>query len=157
MHVVTTAGHGGHGKSALVRALTGRSPGETGAWTELPSGRHVAFIDAPGDERSVPEWLAGAAPASAVLLAVAADEGWMPQTREHLEALSALGLRSGVIAVTKADAADPGPALRQIRERLAGTALRGAEAVAVSAATGAGAGTCPWRRTGRATARWTTP
>lgn len=138
MHVVTTAGHGGHGKSALVRALTGRSPGETGAWTELPSGRRVAFVDAPGDERSFPDWLAGAAPAPAVLLTVAADEGWMPQTREHLEALSALGVRSGVLAVTKADAADPRPALRQIRERLAGTALRGAEAVAVSAETGAG-------------------
>lgn len=138
MHVVTTAGHGGHGKSALVRALTGMRPGETGAWTELPSGRRVAFVDVPGDERSVPDWLAGAAPASAVLLAVAADEGWMPQTREHLEALAALGVRSGVLAVTKADVADPRPALRQIRERLAGTALRGAEAVAVSADSGAG-------------------
>ncbi|MCR3739253.1 SelB C-terminal domain-containing protein [Actinomadura sp. NPDC048955] len=138
MHVVTTAGHGGHGKSALVRALTGRRPGETGAWTELPSGRRVAFVDAPGDERSVPDMLAVAAPASAVLLAVAADEGWMPQTREHLDALGALGVRFGVLAVTKADAADPKPALRQIRERLAGTALRGAEAVAVSAETGAG-------------------
>ncbi|MGC4953302.1 SelB C-terminal domain-containing protein [Actinomadura citrea] len=138
MHVVTTAGHGGHGKSALVRALTGRQSGEAGAWTELPSGRHVAFVDAPGDERSVPDWLAGAAPASAVLLTVAADEGWTAQTREHLEALGALGVRFGVLAVTKADAADPRPALRQIRERVAGTALRDAEAVAVSAATGAG-------------------
>ncbi|MEU8120825.1 SelB C-terminal domain-containing protein [Spirillospora sp. NPDC049024] len=138
MQVVTTAGHGGHGKSALVRALTGSEPGEPGAWTELPSGRRVAFVDAPGDERSVPEMLAGAASASAVLLAVAADEGWMPQTREHLEALGALGARFGVVAVTKADAADPKPALRQIRERLAETALKGAEAVAVSADTGAG-------------------
>ncbi|WP_141586170.1 selenocysteine-specific translation elongation factor [Actinomadura sp. WMMA1423] len=138
MQVVTTAGHGGHGKSVLVRALTGSEPGEPGAWTELPSGRRVAFVDAPGGERSVPEMLAGAAPASAVLLAVAADEGWMPQTREHLEALGALGARFGVVAVTKADAADPKPALRQIRERLAGSALGGAEAVAVSAETGAG-------------------
>ncbi|MGP4028588.1 SelB domain-containing protein [Actinomadura sp. 3N407] len=138
MHVVTTAGHGGHGKSALVRALTGKEPEEPGAWTELPSGRRVAFVDAPGDEHAVPSMLAGAAPASAVLLAVAADEGWMPQTREHLEALGALGARFGVIAVTKADAADPKLALRQVRERLAGTALRGAEAVAVSTVTGAG-------------------
>ncbi|MFG2090010.1 MULTISPECIES: SelB C-terminal domain-containing protein [unclassified Spirillospora] len=141
MHVVTTAGHGGHGKSALVRALTGKEPEEPGAWTELPSGRRVAFVDAPGDEQGVPAMLAGAAPASAVLLAVAADEGWMPQTQEHLEALGALGVRFGVVAVTKADAADPKLALRQVRERLAGTALRGAEAVAVSTGTGTGTGT----------------
>ncbi|MFA1537412.1 SelB domain-containing protein [Actinomadura monticuli] len=138
MQVVTTAGHGGHGKSALVRALTGKEPGEAGAWTELPSGRRVAFVDVPGGERSVPAMLAGAAPAPAALLAVAADEGWMPQTGEHLDALGALGVRSGVLAVTKADAADARPALRQLRERLAGTALRGVEAVAVSALTGAG-------------------
>ncbi|XRQ15597.1 GTP-binding protein [Actinomadura welshii] len=140
MQVVTTAGHAGHGKSALVRALTGKEPEEPGAWTELPSGRRVAFVDAPGDERSVPAMLAGAAPAPAVLLAVAADEGWMPQTQEHLEALGALGVRFGVLAVTKADAADPKLALRQARERLAGTALRGMEAVAVSAVSGAGTG-----------------
>ncbi|MER7547628.1 SelB C-terminal domain-containing protein [Actinomadura sp.] len=138
MQVVTTAGHGGHGKSALVRALTGKEPGEAGAWTELPSGRRVAFVDAPGGERSVPAMLAGAAPAPAALLAVAADEGWMPQTAEHVEALGALGIRAGVLAVTKSDLADARPALRQVRERLAGTALRGVEAVAVSAATGAG-------------------
>ncbi|TDB93246.1 GTP-binding protein, partial [Actinomadura sp. 7K534] len=138
MQVVTTAGHGGHGKSALVRALTGKEPEEPGAWTELPSGRRVAFVDVPGGERSVPAMLAGAASAPAVLLAVAADEGWMPGTREHLEALGALGVRFGVAAVTKADAADPKLALRQVRERLAGTALRGVEAVAVSTVTGAG-------------------
>lgn len=140
MQVVTTAGHGGHGKSALVRALTGKEPEEPGAWTRLPSGRRVAFVDAPGGERSVPAMLAGAATAPAVLLAVAADEGWMPQTQEHLEGLGALGVRSGVLAVTKADAADPKIALRQARERLAGTALRGMEAVAVSTVTGTGTG-----------------
>ncbi|TDC49587.1 selenocysteine-specific translation elongation factor, partial [Actinomadura sp. KC345] len=138
MQVVTTAGHGGHGKSALVRALTGKEAGEPGAWTELPSGLRLAFVDAPGDERSVPAMLAGAAPAPAVLLAVAADEGWMAQTGEHLESLGALGARFGVLAVTKADAADPKLALRQARDRLAGTALRGMEAVAVSSATGTG-------------------
>ncbi|MFB4310041.1 SelB C-terminal domain-containing protein [Actinomadura sp. GTD37] len=138
MQVVTTAGHGGHGKSALVRALTGKEPGEAGAWTALPSGRRVAFVDVPGGERSVPAMLAGAASAPAALLAVAADEGWMPQTGEHLDALGALGVRFGVLAVTKADAADSRLALRQVRERLAGTALRGVEAVAVSTATGAG-------------------
>ncbi|NKZ04081.1 SelB domain-containing protein [Actinomadura latina] len=140
MQVVTTAGHGGHGKSALVRALTGKEPGETGAWTDLPSGRRVAFVDVAGGERSVPAMLAGAAPAPAALLAVAADEGWMPQTAEHLDALGALGIRAGVLAVTKSDLADARLALRQVRERLAGTALRGVEAVAVSAVTGAGIG-----------------
>ncbi|MFI0479949.1 SelB C-terminal domain-containing protein [Actinomadura sp. 9N215] len=168
MQVVTTAGHGGHGKSALVRALTGKTasigktaltgkdagtgknasggknartgkkPEEPGAWTELPSGRRVAFVDVPGGERDVPAMLAGAAPASTVLLAVAADEGWMPQSQEHLDVLGALGVRSGVLAVTRCDVADPKLVLRQARERLAGTALRGVEAVAVSAATGAG-------------------
>ncbi|TYB41488.1 GTP-binding protein [Actinomadura chibensis] len=138
MQVVTTAGHGGHGKSALVRALTGRDTKEPEAWTELPSGRRVAFVDVPGDERSVPAMLAGAAPASAVLFAVAADEGWMPRSQEHLDALAALGARFGVLAVTRSDAADPKLALRQARERLAGTALRGVETVAVSAGTGAG-------------------
>lgn len=138
MQVVTTAGHGGHGKSALVRALTGREPGETGAWTKLPSGRRLAFVDVPGDERSVPALLAGAAPAPAALLAVAADEGWMPQTGEHLDVLGGLGVRAGVLAITKSDAADPKPALRQARERLAGTALHGVETVAVSTVTGAG-------------------
>ncbi|MFI0408502.1 SelB C-terminal domain-containing protein [Actinomadura sp. 3N508] len=144
MQVVTTAGHGGHGKSALVRALTGgdagsaKKPEEPGAWTELPSGRRVAFVDVPGGERDVPAMLAGAAPAPAVLLSVAADEGWMPQSQEHLDALGALGVRFGVLAVTRSDVAAPKLALRQARERLAGTPLRGVETVAVSARTGAG-------------------
>ncbi|TDD35382.1 selenocysteine-specific translation elongation factor [Actinomadura sp. KC06] len=138
MQVVTTAGHGGHGKSALVRALTGKDTDPPGAWTELPSGRRVAFVDVPGGERDVPAMLAGAAPAPAVLLSVAADEGWMPQSQEHLDVLGALGVRFGVLAVTRSDVADPKLALRQARERLAGTALRGVEAVAVSADTGAG-------------------
>ncbi|RKS73347.1 selenocysteine-specific elongation factor [Actinomadura pelletieri DSM 43383] len=144
MQVVTTAGHGGHGKSALVHALTGKDPGcggnteRPGAWTELPSGRRVAFVDVPGGDRAVPAMIAAAAPAPAVLLAVAADEGWKSQSQEHLDALAALDVRFGVLAVTRADAADPTLALRQARERLAGTALRGVEAVAVSTVTGAG-------------------
>ncbi|MBO2462604.1 selenocysteine-specific translation elongation factor [Actinomadura violacea] len=138
MQVFATAGHHGHGKSALVRALTGMEPEEPGAWTELPSGRRLAFVDVPGDERSVPAMLAGAGAVPAVLFTVAADEGWMPQSQEHLDALAALGVRAGVLAVTRADAADPRLALRQARDRLAGTALRGVEAVAVSTVTGAG-------------------
>ncbi|MFD0904295.1 GTP-binding protein [Actinomadura sediminis] len=144
MQVLATAGHAAHGKSSLVRALTGMEPKEPGpaltgtAWTRLPSGRRVAFVDVPGDPRSVPAVLAGLAPAPAVLLAVAADEGWMPQSQEHLEAAAALGVRNGVLAITRADVADPKIALRQARERLAGTALAAAEAVAVSTVTGAG-------------------
>ncbi|WP_254716338.1 SelB C-terminal domain-containing protein [Actinomadura sp. WMMB 499] len=144
MQVLATAGHAAHGKSSLVRALTGMEPKEPGpaltgtAWTRLPSGRRVAFVDVPGDPRSVPAVLAGLAPAPAVLLAVGADEGWMPQSQEHLEAAAALGVRSGVLAITRADVADPKIALRQARERLAGTALAAAEAVAVSTVTGTG-------------------
>lgn len=138
MQVVATAGHHGHGKSALVRALTGMEPEEPGAWTELPSGSRLAFVDVPGDERSVPAMLAGAGAVPAVLFAVAADEGWMPQSQEHLDALGALGVQAGVLAVTRSDVADPKLALRQARDRLAGTALRGVEAVAVSTVTGAG-------------------
>ncbi|MEU9025061.1 SelB C-terminal domain-containing protein [Actinomadura sp. NPDC048394] len=138
MQVVATAGHHGHGKSALVRALTGMEPEEPGAWTELPSGRRLAFVDVPGDERSVPAMLAGAGAVPAVLFTVAADEGWMAQSQEHLDALAALGVRAGVLAVTRSDVADPKLALRQARDRLAGTALRGVEAVAVSTVTGDG-------------------
>ncbi|TDD95836.1 SelB C-terminal domain-containing protein [Actinomadura rubrisoli] len=139
MQVVVTAGHAGHGKTALVHALTGMDTAEPGhAWTELPSGRLLALVDVPGHERFVPAMLAGAGPAPACLLAVAADEGWRPQSQEHLAALDALGVRHGVLAVTRSDVADPRIALRQARERLARTALRGVETVAVSTVTGEG-------------------
>ena len=151
MHVVATAGHVDHGKSALVRALTGMEPDRWAeekrrgmtldlgfAWTRLPVGE-VAFVDVPGHERFVPTMLAGVGPVPAVLFVVAADGGWMPQSTEHLDALDALGVRHGVLAVTRSDLADPGPALAAARERLARTSLGGAlPAVAVSAATGAG-------------------
>ncbi|MGI5169396.1 selenocysteine-specific translation elongation factor [Spirillospora sp. CA-253888] len=151
MQVVATAGHVDHGKSTLVRALTGMEPDRLAeerrrgrtldlgfAWTDLPSGERLAFVDVPGHERFVTTMLAGAGPVPAVLLAVAADEGWMPQTEEHLAALDALGVRHGVLAVTRADVADPRMAVRQARDRLAATALRNAETVTVSALTGAG-------------------
>ncbi|RJK94246.1 selenocysteine-specific translation elongation factor [Vallicoccus soli] len=151
MHVVATAGHVDHGKSTLVRALTGMEPDrfeeerrrgmtiELGyAWTDLPGGERLALVDVPGHERFVPTMLAGVGPVPAVLLVVAADGGWMPQSTEHLEALDALGVRHGVLAVTRCDLADPGPATAEARERLRGTGLEGVEAVAVSGATGAG-------------------
>ena len=77
------------------------------AWTTLPSGAEVAFVDVPGHERFVTTMLAGVGPVPAVLLVVAADEGWMPQSAEHLDALSALGVRHGLLVVTRSDLASP--------------------------------------------------
>ncbi|WP_371785554.1 selenocysteine-specific translation elongation factor [Streptosporangium subroseum] len=151
MHVVATAGHVDHGKSTLVRALTGMEPDrleeerrrgltiELGyAWTTLPSGERLAFVDVPGHERFLATMLAGVGPAPAVMFVVAADEGWMPQSEEHLVALEALGVRHGLLVVTRADLADPAPAVRQARLRLAASGLGEAPALAVSGRTGQG-------------------
>jgi len=151
VHVIATAGHVDHGKSTLVRALTGMEPDRWAeerrrgmtidlgfAWTALPSGEVVAFVDVPGHERFVPNMLAGVGAVPAALVVVAADEGWMPQSAEHLAALDALGVRYGLLAVTRSDLADPGPATAQARERIAASSLGEVEAVAVSGATGAG-------------------
>ncbi|MFL6130266.1 MAG: selenocysteine-specific translation elongation factor [Mycobacteriales bacterium] len=151
MHVVATAGHVDHGKSTLVRALTGMEPDRWAeerrrgmtldlgfAWTTLPSGRGVAFVDVPGHERFVPTMLAGVGPVPAVLLVVAADGGWMPQSAEHLAAVDALGVRHGLVAVTRSDLADPGGAIERALAEVAATSLGAVAAVAVSGATGAG-------------------
>ncbi|MEH1099830.1 selenocysteine-specific translation elongation factor [Micromonospora sp. CPCC 205561] len=151
MFVVATAGHVDHGKSTLVRALTGMEPDRWAeerrrgmtidlgfAWTTLPSGETVAFVDVPGHERFVPNMLAGVGPVPAALVVVAADEGWMPQSAEHLAALDALGVSYGLLVVTRADLADPGPATARARAELAATSLGAVDAVAVSAVTGAG-------------------
>ncbi len=151
MHVVATAGHVDHGKSTLVRQLTGMEPDrweeehrrgltiDLGfAWTRLPSGAELAIVDVPGHERFVPNMLAGIGHVPAALLVVAADEGWMPQSEEHLAALDAFEVRHGVLAVSRSDLAPPDRAMAQAGERLAGTALAGAPAVAVSGATGDG-------------------
>ncbi|MFI9638441.1 selenocysteine-specific translation elongation factor [Micromonospora sp. NPDC051925] len=151
MHVVATAGHVDHGKSTLVRALTGMEPDRWAeerrrgmtidlgfAWTTLPGGGTIAFVDVPGHERFVPNMLAGVGPVPAALVVVAADEGWMPQSAEHLAALHALGVSYGLLVVTRADLADPGPALAQARARIAATSLGAVESVAVSAVTGVG-------------------
>lgn len=145
MHVVATAGHVDHGKSTLVRALTGMEPDRWAdehrrgltidlgfAWTKLPSGATVAFVDVPGHERFVGNMLAGVGPVPVALFVVAADEGWMPQSTEHLDALHALGVRHGLLAVTRSDLADPGPALRQARAEIIRTSLGAVEAVPVS-------------------------
>ncbi len=135
----------------LVRALTGMEPDRWEAerrrgmtidlgyaWTTLPSGGELAFVDVPGHERFITNMLAGVGPAPAVMFVVAADEGWMPQSAEHLAAIDALGVRHGLLVVTRADLADPGPVLRQAARMVAGTSLGGVEAVAVSAVTGQG-------------------
>jgi len=151
VQVIATAGHVDHGKSALVRALTGMEPDRWAeerrrgltidlgfAWMTLPGGDRVAFVDVPGHERFVPNMLAGVGPVPAVLLVVAADGGWMPQSAEHLAAIDAVGIRHGLLAVTRCDLADPGPATRQALDFVSRTSLGAVEAVAVSAVTGAG-------------------
>ncbi|MGB8256962.1 MAG: selenocysteine-specific translation elongation factor [Pseudonocardiaceae bacterium] len=151
MHVVATAGHVDHGKSTLVRALTGMEPDRWAeerrrgmtidlgfAWTTLPTGVTVAFVDVPGHERFVPNMLAGVGPVPAVLFVVAADEGWMPQSAEHLEALHALNVRHGLLAVTRSDLMDPELAREEALEHLAGSTLGRIPAVCVSGVTGAG-------------------
>ncbi|HZG06926.1 MAG TPA: SelB C-terminal domain-containing protein [Streptomyces sp.] len=151
MHVIATAGHVDHGKSALVRALTGMEPDrweeerrrgltlDLGfVWTRLPGGEQVAFVDVPGHEKLVGNMLAGVGPVPAVLLVVAADQGWQPQSEEHLAVLDALRVRHGVLAVTRSDLADPAPARRDALARIADTSLGRVEAVPVSSVTGAG-------------------
>lgn len=150
MRVIATAGHVDHGKSTLVRALTGMDPDRWAeehrrgltldlgfAWAEL-DGADYAFVDVPGHQRFVANMLAGAGPVPAALFVVAADEGWMPQSEEHLAALDAFGVRHGVLAVSKADRADPGPALADARARIARSTLGEVASVAVSATTATG-------------------
>ena len=151
MHVVATAGHVDHGKSTLVRALTGMEPDRWAeerrrgmtidlgyAWSALPSGAVLGFVDVPGHQRFIGNMLAGLGPAPAVLVVVAADEGWRRQSEEHLAAVDALGLQHGLLAITRSDLADPGPTTRQALEQLGGTSLGAVEAVAVSGKTGLG-------------------
>ncbi|HEX5402244.1 MAG TPA: selenocysteine-specific translation elongation factor [Pseudonocardiaceae bacterium] len=151
MHVIATAGHVDHGKSTLVHALTGMEPDRWAeerrrgmtldlgfVWTTLGSGETVAFVDVPGHERFVTTMLAGVGPVPAVLVVVAADEGWRAQTAEHVSMLNSLGVRHGLLVVTRADLADPEPTLADARARLARTSLAGCVSVAVSAVTGTG-------------------
>src|SRR5215218_4724354 len=118
-YVVGTAGHVDHGKSSLVRALTGTDPDRLAeeqlrqmtidlGFAELitPIGNRVHIVDVPGHERFVRNMLAGAGGIDAAILAIAADDGPMPQTREHLAILDLLGIEHGIVALTKADLAD---------------------------------------------------
>jgi selenocysteine-specific elongation factor len=151
--VIGTAGHIDHGKSALVRALTGTDPDRLkeekarGITIDLGfahaqiGGEEVAFVDVPGHERFVKNMLAGVGGIDAVLLVVAADESVMPQTREHFAICRLLGIAAGVIAITKSDLADQETidlVTMEIRELVAGSGLSGAPVVPVSSKTGAG-------------------
>lgn len=151
MHVIVTAGHVDHGKSTLVRALTGTEPDRWAeerrrgltidlgyAWTTLDSGAQVAFVDVPGHQRFIGNMLAGLGPAPAVLFVVAANEGWRRQSEEHLAAITALGIRHGILAVTRSDLGDPTSALAEARVHLAASSLGDTPAVAVSGTTGSG-------------------
>src|SRR6195952_3983651 len=104
------------------------------AWTTLPSGEELAFVDVPGHERFIANMLAGLGPAPGVLFVVAADEGWSRQSAEHLAAIQALDLRHGLLAVTRSDLAPPGPAVQGALAQLAGSSLGTVEAIACSGA-----------------------
>ncbi len=153
MQVIATAGHVDHGKSTLIRALTGIEPDRLAeerqrgltidlgfAWTSLPSGREVSFVDVPGHERFLGNMLAGLGPAPIVCFVVAADEGWQAQSGDHRDAIAALGIDQGLIVVTRADLAPDRveQVIAQARTELAGTGLADAPAVGVSAVTGRG-------------------
>src|SRR2546426_5329799 len=152
--VVGTAGHIDHGKSTLVKALTQIDPDRLEeekrrgmtidlgfAYLQLPTGRRVGIVDVPGHQRFLKNMLAGVHGMDAVMLVVAADEGPMPQTREHLAIIDLLAIQHGVVVLTKADLVDA-PWLSLVREEVAGlirgTSLEGAPIVAVSGTTGAG-------------------
>ncbi|MEO6748128.1 MAG: selenocysteine-specific translation elongation factor [Casimicrobiaceae bacterium] len=152
--IVATAGHVDHGKTALVKALTGidtdRLPEEKArgisidlgfAYADTPAGACIGFVDVPGHERFVRNMIAGVCGIDAVLLVVAADDGVMPQTREHLAIADLLGIKRGLIAISKVDCASSARMLglrHEIAALLEGTGLVGVEIVETSVVTGAG-------------------
>ena len=154
MHVVATAGHVDHGKSTLVLALTGIDPDRLAeekargltidlgfAWTTLPSGRTLAFVDVPGHVRFIKNMLAGVGAVDACLFVVAATEGWKPQSEEHLRILELLGGAHGLVALTNVGQLDDDTrqlAALDVAERLTGTFLEKAEVVEVDVIAGVG-------------------
>lgn len=155
MRVICTAGHVDHGKSTLVQAISGINPDRLReeqeremtidlgfAWITLPDGERVGIVDVPGHEDFIENMLAGIGGLDAVLLIVAADEGIMPQTREHLAILQLMGMNRGVVALTKCDAAESEEWIEvvelEVMEMLHGTLLEDLPIVRVSAHTGRG-------------------
>jgi len=150
MAIIGTAGHIDHGKSALIWALTSIDPDRLPeekrremtidlgfAWLQVSSGGVIGIVDVPGHEDFVKNMIAGAGGIDAALLVIAADEGWMPQTEEHLQILDLLHIKHGIVALNKIDLIDDPEWLdlieEDIRERLKGTALSEAPIVRVSA------------------------
>ena len=149
MFVIGTAGHVDHGKSALVLALTGIDPDRLPeekkrgmtidlgfAWLALPDGTEVGIVDVPGHERFVKNMIAGVGGIDAALLVIAADDGWMPQTQEHLEILELLGVKEGIVVLNKIDLVKEdwlNLMEEDIRQRLKGTSLEKAGIVKTSA------------------------
>ena len=164
--VLGTAGHIDHGKSSLVLALTGTDPDrlaeekqrgitiELGfARLDLPDGTKLGVVDVPGHERFVRQMIAGSTGIDLALLCIAADDGVMPQTVEHLAVLELLGIRTCVVALTKTDLVDEEWALfmaDEVRGRLSGTPYAEAEIVPVSSRTGASLPSCRRRLARRA-------
>ncbi len=155
MLVIGTAGHVDHGKSKLVEALTGIDPDRLKeekeremtidlgfAWLTLPSGQTVSIVDVPGHEHFIKNMLAGVGGIDAALFVVAADEGVMPQTREHLAILDLLQVKGGVVALTKVDLVEDEEWLElvtaEVAEEIEGTTLEGAKIIPVSVKTGEG-------------------
>ena len=154
MHVIGTAGHVDHGKSTLIHALTSIDPDrlreekERGmtidlgfAWLQLPSGEEIGIVDVPGHERFIKNMLAGVGGIDLALLIIAADEGVMPQTREHLDILDLLRVTRGIVVITKSDLVEPDfleLVREEVSETLAPTTLSGAPVIAVSSQTGDG-------------------
>ena len=153
MRVIGTAGHVDHGKSTLIQALTGTHPDRLKeeqeremtidlgfAWWQLPDGEEVGVVDVPGHRDFIENMLAGVGGIDAALFVVAADEGVMPQTREHLAILDILQIQSGVVALTKIDMVADEEWLDLVEEELlqvfSGTVLEDAPIVRVSAKTG---------------------
>lgn len=152
--VIGTAGHVDHGKTTLVRALTGIDTDTTAeekkrgltinlgfAWLDLPDGTRAGIVDVPGHEKFIKNMVAGLPGLNLVLLVVDANEGVMPQTKEHLDILTLLGVHKFIIVVTKADTVDEGLldlALRDIRQNLADTAAENAPIVVTDAVSGRG-------------------
>lgn len=152
--VIGTAGHVDHGKSTLVRRLTGIDPDRLQeeksremtidlgfAWLDLPGGLRVSIVDVPGHERFIKNMLAGAGGLDGALLVVAADEGPMPQTHEHLAILDLLGVSTGLIVITKSDTVDEewlALVVEETREAVQGSTFADAGIITVSATTGAG-------------------
>ena len=149
--IIGTAGHIDHGKTCLVKALTGTDTDrlaeekkrgitiENGfAFLDLPDGTQAGIIDVPGHEKFIKNMLAGAGGIDIAMLVIAADEGVMPQTREHLEILSLLGIRAGIVVITKADLEWKAGLREEIQEFVRGTFLENADVVVTSAADGRG-------------------